>query len=94
MYSEVIIKSAVALLTAIGISYTWAIRINALTSGLGIPRENANGVFSANEYLTRNNLMKAFREDYDTSIAAGKKVAVVGEGNPGFPFPWSPVYCC
>lgn len=48
---------------------------------MGIPGENANGVFSANEYLTRNNLMKAFREDYDTPIAAGKKVAVVGGGN-------------
>ena len=48
---------------------------------MGIPGENANGVFSANEYLTRSNLMKAFREDYDTPIAAGKKVAVVGGGN-------------
>lgn len=48
---------------------------------MGIPGENANGVFSANEYLTRSNLMKAFREDYDTPIVAGKKVAVVGGGN-------------
>ncbi|HIS81053.1 MAG TPA: NADPH-dependent glutamate synthase [Candidatus Scatomonas merdavium] len=48
---------------------------------MGIPGENANGVFSANEYLTRNNLMKAFREDYETPIAHGKKVAVVGGGN-------------
>lgn len=48
---------------------------------MGIPGENANGVFSANEYLTRNNLMKAFREEYDTPIARGKKVAVVGGGN-------------
>ncbi|MBT9776464.1 NADPH-dependent glutamate synthase [Clostridium sp. MCC353] len=48
---------------------------------MGIPGENANGVFSANEYLTRNNLMKAFRDDYDTPIVAGKKVAVVGGGN-------------
>ena len=48
---------------------------------MGIPGENANGVFSANEYLTRNNLMKAFREDYDTPIHGGKKVAVVGGGN-------------
>ena len=47
----------------------------------GIPGENANGVFSANEFLTRNNLMKAFRDDYDTPIAHGKKVAVVGGGN-------------
>lgn len=48
---------------------------------MGIPGENANGVYSANEYLTRSNLMKAFRDDYDTPIAAGKKVAVVGGGN-------------
>lgn len=48
---------------------------------MGIPGEQANGVFSANEYLTRNNLMKAFRQDYDTPIALGKKVAVVGGGN-------------
>ncbi|MBE5935129.1 MAG: NADPH-dependent glutamate synthase [Lachnospiraceae bacterium] len=48
---------------------------------MGIPGENANGVFSANEYLTRSNLMKAFRDDYDTPIIAGKKVAVVGGGN-------------
>lgn len=48
---------------------------------MGIPGEQANGVFSANEYLTRNNLMKAFRSDYDTPIALGKKVAVVGGGN-------------
>ena len=52
-----------------------------LPSFMGIPGENANGVFSANEYLTRNNLMKAFRDDYDTPIVAGKKVAVVGGGN-------------
>ncbi|MCD7885617.1 MAG: NADPH-dependent glutamate synthase [Lachnospiraceae bacterium] len=48
---------------------------------MGIPGETAKGVFSANEYLTRNNLMKAFREDYDTPIVTGKKVAVVGGGN-------------
>jgi glutamate synthase (NADPH/NADH) small chain len=48
---------------------------------MGIPGENANGVFSANEYLTRSNLMKAFRDDYDTPIARFKKVAVVGGGN-------------
>lgn len=48
---------------------------------MGIPGENANGVFSANEYLTRSDLMKAFQEDYDTPIAAGKRVAVVGGGN-------------
>jgi len=48
---------------------------------MGIPGENFNGVFSANEFLTRNNLMKAFREDYLTPIHAGKKVIVVGGGN-------------
>ena len=46
-----------------------------------IPGENANGVFSANEFLTRNNLMKAYLDDYDTPIHRGKKVAVVGGGN-------------
>ncbi len=48
---------------------------------MGIPGENLNGVFSANEFLTRNNLMKAFRDDYLTPIHAGKKVCVVGGGN-------------
>lgn len=48
---------------------------------MGIPGENANGVFSANEYLTRSNLMKAFDDHYDTPICAGTKVAVVGGGN-------------
>ena len=48
---------------------------------MGIPGENAVGVFSANEFLTRNNLMKAFRDDYDTPIFRGPKVAVVGGGN-------------
>ena len=48
---------------------------------MGIPGENANGVFSANEYLTRNNLMKAFLDEYDTPISTGKKVAVIGGGN-------------
>lgn len=48
---------------------------------MGIPGEQANGVFSANEFLTRNNLMKAFKDEYDTPIMRGKKVAVVGGGN-------------
>ncbi|MBQ6128486.1 MAG: FAD-dependent oxidoreductase, partial [Lachnospiraceae bacterium] len=48
---------------------------------MGIPGETASGVYSANEYLTRSNLMKAFRDDYDTPINPGKKVAVVGGGN-------------
>ena len=56
-------------------------------SGAGLPRfmnipgEHYNGVFSANEFLTRNNLMKAYRSDYDTPIHAGRKVVVVGGGN-------------
>ena len=48
---------------------------------MGIPGETANGVFSANEYLTRSNLMKAFRDNNPTPIKIGKKVAVVGGGN-------------
>ena len=48
---------------------------------MGIPGEISNGVFSANEYLTRSNLMKAFDDSYDTPIVAGKKVAVIGGGN-------------
>ncbi len=48
---------------------------------MGIPGEQANGVFSANEYLTRSNLMKAFDENSNTPIMRGKKVAVVGGGN-------------
>ncbi len=56
-------------------------------SGAGLPKfmgilgENANGVFSANEYLTRSNLMKAFDDEYDTPITRCKKVAIVGGGN-------------
>ena len=47
---------------------------------MGIPGENLNGVFSANEYLTRSNLMKAYSADSDTPIRVGRKVAVVGGG--------------
>ena len=56
-------------------------------SGAGLPKfmgikgENANGVLSANEFLTRVNLMKAFKEDYHTPVKLGKKVARVGGGN-------------
>ncbi|MDM8131677.1 NADPH-dependent glutamate synthase [Clostridium butyricum] len=56
-------------------------------SGAGLPKfmgingENANGVFSANEFLTRVNLMKAFKEEYETPVRTGRKVAVVGGGN-------------
>lgn len=48
---------------------------------MGIPGENANGVFSANEFLTRVNLMKAFKEEYHTPVKVGRRVAVVGGGN-------------
>ena len=48
---------------------------------MDIPGEQLKGVYSANEFLTRNNLMKAYREDYDTPIAQGKNVVVVGGGN-------------
>lgn len=48
---------------------------------MNIPGENLNGVVSANELLTRSNLMKAVQTDYQTPIYVGKKVAVVGAGN-------------
>ncbi len=48
---------------------------------LGIPGENLNGVYSANEFLTRTNLMKAYRADYDTPIRVGRRVVVFGGGN-------------
>jgi len=49
---------------------------------MGIPGENLNGVYSANEYLTRSNLMKAYRfPEYDTPIIRGKKACVIGGGN-------------
>ena len=56
-------------------------------SGAGLPRfmnipgENLNGVYSANEFLTRNNLMRSFESEYDTPVVLGKKVAVIGGGN-------------
>ena len=56
-------------------------------SGAGLPRfmnipgENLNGVFSANEFLTRNNLMRAYDNDFKTPVYTGNKVAVVGGGN-------------
>ena len=52
-----------------------------LPTFMGIPGEGLVGVYSANELLTRVNLMKAYREDYDTPIAKSKKVAIVGGGN-------------
>ena len=58
-----------------------------------IPGENAKGVFSANEYLTRSNLMKAFREDYDTPIFKPKKTVVVGGGNVAMDVARSAIRC-
>jgi glutamate synthase (NADPH/NADH) small chain len=53
-----------------------------LPTFMNIPGENLNGVYSANEYLTRSNLMKAYRfPEYDTPIVRGKNVAVIGGGN-------------
>ncbi len=49
---------------------------------MGIPGENLNGIYSANEFLTRVNLMKAYRfPEYDTPVKIGKRVAVIGGGN-------------
>ena len=52
-----------------------------LPNFMGIPGESLKGVYSANEFLTRSNLMKAYREDSTTPIMRAKKVAVVGGGN-------------
>jgi len=58
-----------------------------VASGAGLPRfmnipgENAIGIYSSNEYLTRINLMGAAKDDYDTPVLSGKKVAVIGGGN-------------
>ena len=58
-----------------------------IASGAGLPKfmdipgENLNGVVSANEFLTRNNLMRAYDTAYDTPVYVGKRVAVVGGGN-------------
>ncbi len=69
------------LLTEEGFSAVFIGSGAGLPKFMGIPGENANGVFSANEFLTRNNLMKAFDNAYDTPIFHGKRVAVVGGGN-------------
>lgn len=52
-----------------------------LPSFMGIPGENFNGVYSANEFLTRVNLMKAYDPEYDTKVRVGKHFVVVGGGN-------------
>ena len=69
------------LLTEEGFSAVFIGSGAGLPKFMGIPGENSNGVFSANEYLTRSNLMKAFDENSSTPIMRGKKVAVVGGGN-------------
>lgn len=69
------------LLTEEGFSAVFVGSGAGLPKFMGIPGEQANGVFSANEYLTRSNLMKAFDENSHTPIMRGKKVAVVGGGN-------------
>lgn len=48
---------------------------------MGIPGENLNGVFSANEFLTRTNLMHAYDENYDTPVEPGRRAVIVGGGN-------------
>lgn len=48
---------------------------------MNIPGENGNGVFSANEYLTRTNLMRAYSDEYDTDVFRGKNVVTIGGGN-------------
>ena len=52
-----------------------------LPTFMGIEGENLNGVYSANEFLTRNNLMRSFDKDFDTPLNGGNKVAVIGGGN-------------
>jgi glutamate synthase (NADPH/NADH) small chain len=52
-----------------------------LPNFMNIPGENLTGIYSANEYLTRVNLMKAANPDYDTPVVSGRKVAVIGGGN-------------
>lgn len=52
-----------------------------LPTFMGIEGENLNGVYSANEFLTRNNLMRSFDKDFDTPLNVGNKVAVIGGGN-------------
>lgn len=69
------------LLTEEGFSAVFIGSGAGLPKFMGIPGEQANGVFSANEYLTRSNLMKAFNEESNTPIMRGSKVAVVGGGN-------------
>jgi len=48
---------------------------------MGLPGENLGGVYSSNEYLTRVNLMKAYRPEYDTTVSRGNRVLTIGGGN-------------
>ncbi|SMC22996.1 glutamate synthase (NADPH/NADH) small chain [Clostridium acidisoli DSM 12555] len=69
------------LLTDDGFSAVFVGAGAAVPNFMGIPGENLNGVLAANEFLTKNNLMKDYRKDYKTPLVIGKKVAVVGGGN-------------
>ena len=83
-YNQVIGKSITVeeLLGEMGYSAVFIGVGAGLPSFLGIPGENLGGVYSANEYLTRSNLMKAYRfPEYDTPIVRGKTVCVIGGGN-------------
>jgi len=69
------------LLTERGFSAVYVASGAGFPSFMNIPGEDLNGVYSANEYLTRVNLMKAYQENSDTPLLRGKNVAVVGGGN-------------
>ena len=70
-----------SLLDSEGFSAVFIASGAGLPKFMGIPGENLNGVFSANEFLTRNNLMRAYDEAYLTPVYHGHKVVVVGGGN-------------
>lgn len=69
------------LLAQEGFSAVYVASGAGLPKFMNIPGENLNGVVSANEFLTRNNLMKAYDSEYDTPIYTGRRVVVVGGGN-------------
>ena len=70
-----------SLLDSEGFSAVFIASGAGLPKFMGIPGENLNGVFSANEFLTRNNLMRAYDEEYLTPVYHGHEVVVVGGGN-------------
>ena len=70
-----------SLLDSEGFSAVFIATGAGLPKFMGIPGESLNGVYSANEFLTRNNLMKAYRDDYATPVSVGRNVVVVGGGN-------------